>query len=86
MIREHLPCLSGALRVVCGDVAFVLVRTRQEMQMGCHSPSLLLFQTYVIIHSYSGESISFVLMIVLLEHVFLFVICNLSVAFARASY
>ena len=66
MIREHLPCLSGALRVVCGDVAFVLVRTRQEMQMGCHSPSLLLFQTYVIIHSYSGGSISFVLTIVLL--------------------
>jgi hypothetical protein len=34
--------------------------------MACHSRSLLLFQTYVIIHSYSGGGIIFVLTIVLL--------------------
>ena len=55
--------------------------------MGCHSPSLLLFQTYVIIHSYSGGSISFVLTIVLLvgnahECAFLFV--GSSSLFSRA--
>lgn len=54
--------VSGALRLMGGDVEFV--RIRYEMQMACYSRSFTLLYfiliSYVIIHRYSGRDIIFI--------------------------